>query len=55
MPVTRRVSWIEPAPGTVLYVLALLDRSAEFEAGRSADVVKAELQATPSRSATAFW
>ena len=46
MPVTRRVSRIEPAPGTALYVLALLDRSAEFEAGRSADVVKAELQAT---------
>jgi len=46
VPVTRRVSRIEPAPGTVLYVLALLDRSAEFEAGLSADVVKAELQAT---------
>ena len=46
MPVTRRVSRIEPAPGAALYVLALLDRSAEFEAGRSADVVKAELQAT---------
>jgi PAS domain S-box-containing protein len=46
VPVTRRVSRIEPAPGTALYVLALLDRSAEFEAGRSADVVKAELQAT---------
>ena len=46
VPVTRRVSRIEPAPGAALYVLALLDRSAEFEAGRSADVVKAELQAT---------
>jgi len=40
------VSRIEPAPGTVLYVLALLDRSAELEAGRSAEVVKAELRAT---------
>jgi PAS domain S-box-containing protein len=46
VPVTRRVSRIEPAPGAALYVLALLDRSAEFEAGRSAAVVKAELQAT---------
>ena len=46
VPVTRRVSRIEPAPGTVLYVLALLDRSAEYEAGRHAAVVKAELQAT---------
>ena len=46
VPVTRRVSRIEPAPGTALYVLALLDRSAEFEAGRNAEVVKAELQAT---------
>ena len=46
VPVTRRVSRIEPAPGAALYVLALLDRSAEVEAGRSAEVVKAELQAT---------
>ena len=46
VPVTRRVSRIEPAPGNALYVLALLDRSAEVEAGRSAEVVKAELQAT---------
>ena len=46
VPVTRRVSRIEPAPGAVLYVLALLDRSAEFEAGRNAEVVQAELQAT---------
>ena len=46
VPVTRRVSRIEPAPGAALYVLALLDRSAEFEAGRSAAVVRAELQAT---------
>ena len=46
VPVTRRVSRIEPAPGAALYVLALLDRSAEFEAGQSAEVVKAELQAT---------
>jgi len=46
VPVTRRVSRVEPAPGAALYVLALLDRSAEYEAGRSAAVVKAELQAT---------
>jgi PAS domain S-box-containing protein len=46
VPVTRRVTRIEPAPGAALYVLALLDRSAEFEAGRHAEVVKAELQAT---------
>jgi len=46
VPVTRRVSRIEPAPGATLYVLALLDRSAEVEAGRSADVTRAELQAT---------
>ena len=46
VPVTRRVTRVEPAPGTALYVLALLDRSAELEAGRSAEVVKAELQAT---------
>jgi PAS domain-containing protein len=46
VPVTRRVSRVEPAPGTALYVLALLDRSAEIEAGRSAEVVRAELQAT---------
>ncbi len=46
VPVTRRVSRIEPAPGAALYVLALLDRSAEVEAGRSADVTRAELQAT---------
>ncbi|MEO5883029.1 MAG: PAS domain-containing protein [Caldimonas sp.] len=46
VPVTRRVSRIEPAPGAALYVLALLDRSIEVEAGRSAEVVKAELQAT---------
>ncbi|MGZ5215818.1 MAG: PAS domain S-box protein [Caldimonas sp.] len=46
VPVTRRVSRVEPAPGTALYVVALLDRSAEFEAGRSAEVTQAELRAT---------
>ena len=45
VPVTRRVSRIEPASGTALYVVALHDRSAEFEAGRNADVMQAELQA----------
>ena len=36
VPVTRRVSRIEPAPGTALYVLALLDRSEQSGPGRSA-------------------
>jgi PAS domain S-box-containing protein len=46
VPVTRRVSRVEPAPGAALYVVALQDRSAEFEAGRHAESSKAELQAT---------
>ncbi|MEP7302909.1 MAG: PAS domain-containing protein [Caldimonas sp.] len=46
VPVTRRVSRVEPAPGTALYVVALQDRSAEFAAGRSAEAAQAEMQAT---------
>ena len=46
VPVTRRVSRVEPAPGAALYVVALLDRSTEFEAGRHAEAIQAELRAT---------
>jgi PAS domain-containing protein len=46
VPVTRRVSRVEPAPGTALYVVALQDRSAEFEAARASEATRAELQAT---------
>lgn len=46
VPVTRRVCRVEPGPGTALYVVALQDRSAEFEAGCNAEASKAELQAT---------
>ena len=46
IPVVRRVSRVEPAPGTVLYVVALRDRSAEVAAEHRADVQQAELQAT---------
>ena len=44
--VTRRVSRVEPGPGAALYVVAYQDRSSEFEAGRNAEAIKAELQAT---------
>ena len=46
IPVVRRVSRVEPAPGTILYVVALRDRSAEVAAEHRADVQEAELQAT---------
>jgi PAS domain S-box-containing protein len=46
VPVTRRVSRIEPAPGTALYVVALRDRSAEVASARVAEAALAELQAT---------
>ena len=46
VPVVRRVSRVEPAPGTALYVLTLRDCSAEAAAERNAEVLQAELQAT---------
>ena len=46
VPVTRRVTRVDPGPGTHLYVVALHDRSGEVAAQRSADAARAELQAT---------
>jgi PAS domain S-box-containing protein len=46
VPVMRRVSRIEPAPKTALYVVALRDRSAEMRALRHLEATQAELQAT---------
>ena len=46
IPVLRRVSRIEPAPDTALYVVALRDRSAEMRALRHLESSQAELQAT---------
>jgi PAS domain S-box-containing protein len=46
VPVVRRVSRIEPAPGTALYVVALHDRSQEVRAERQAELTVAQLSAT---------
>lgn len=46
VPVVRRVSRIEPAPGDALYVLALHDRSEQLRVERAAEVRIAELAAT---------
>jgi PAS domain S-box-containing protein len=46
VPVLRRVSRIEPAPKTALYVVALRDRSTEMQALRHLESTQAELQAT---------
>ncbi len=46
VPVVRRVSRIEPAPGNALYVLALRDRSEEVRIERAAEARVAELAAT---------
>ncbi len=46
VPVTRRVTRVEPAPGALLYVVTLHDRSAEVAAEHRADAARAELQAT---------
>lgn len=46
VPVVRRVSRIEPAPGNALYVLALRDRSDQLRIERAAEVRVAELAAT---------
>lgn len=46
VPVMRRVSRIEPAPKTALFVVALRDRSVEMRALRHLESTQAELQAT---------
>ncbi|MEO8081916.1 MAG: PAS domain-containing protein [Caldimonas sp.] len=46
IPVTRRVSRVEPAPGAALYVVALHDRSEQQRVERQAEVAAARLQAT---------
>ena len=46
VPVVRRVSRIEPAPGNALYVLALHDRSEQLRVERAGEVRVAELAAT---------
>lgn len=46
VPVTRRVSRVEPAPGTALYVVAWHDRSEELQARRRFEASEAELRAT---------
>lgn len=46
VPVTRRVSRVEPAPGTALYVVAWRDRSEEIRVRASAEARQAELEAT---------
>jgi PAS domain S-box-containing protein len=46
VPVVRRVSRIEPAPGIALYVVALHDRSEELRRARDGEVAVAQLAAT---------
>ena len=46
VPVVRRVTRIEPAPGNALYVLALHDRSEQLRLERAGEVRVAELAAT---------
>lgn len=46
VPVVRRVSRIEPAPGNALYVVALYDRSEQMRVEAAAAVSTAELAAT---------
>jgi PAS domain S-box-containing protein len=46
VPVVRRVSRIEPAPGNALYVVALVDRSEQMRVERAAAISTAELAAT---------
>ncbi|HEY4958990.1 MAG TPA: PAS domain-containing protein, partial [Caldimonas sp.] len=46
VPVVRRVSKIEPAPGNALYVVALYDRSEQLRIEEAAAVSTAELAAT---------
>ncbi len=46
VPVVRRVSRVEPAPGTALYVVALHDRSEELRRARDGEVAAAQLAAT---------
>ena len=46
IPVTRRVTRVEPGPGATLYVVALLDRAGQVAAERKAEASRAELEAT---------
>jgi len=46
IPVVRRVSRIEPAPGTALYVVALHDRSESLRTERHGELAVAQLAAT---------
>ena len=46
VPVMRRVSRVEPAPGNALYVVALRDRREQVQAARAAEVAGAKLAAT---------
>src|SRR5450755_4140025 len=46
VPVVRRVSKIEPAPGNALYVVALYDRSEQMRVEEAAALGTAELAAT---------
>jgi len=46
VPVVRRVSKIEPAPGNALYVVALVDRSEQLRVEEAVAVSTAELAAT---------
>jgi PAS domain S-box-containing protein len=46
VPVVRRVSRVEPAPGNALYVVALLDRSEQMRVEAKAAASSAELAAT---------
>jgi PAS domain S-box-containing protein len=46
VPVTRRVTRVEPSIGNALFVVALQDRTAEVDARRQGDAAQAELQAT---------
>ena len=46
VPVLRRVSRVEPAPGIALYVVTLHDRGSEVRRERAAAIGKAELAAT---------
>jgi PAS domain S-box-containing protein len=55
VPVVRRVSRIEPAPGNALYVVALVDRSEQMRVERAAAISTAELAATLESSLSSTW
>lgn len=46
IPVVRRISRTQPAPGAMLYVVAFSDRSEQQRVERAAEVARAELAAT---------